>query len=606
MFAKPIGYSYRMVKGRGRMLFRNEPYATIIAEALDGFASGRFGSQAEVVRFLEAQPEYPKDRNGHVLFQHVNALLTRPVYAGMVEAPNWNIGITKGHHPALISYENYLKIQDRLKVKSVAPARKDISAEFPLRGVVVCHDCGTQLTSCYSKGRSKWYAIYFCFKKHCPSYRKSIRREKLEGDFEAILQQLQPSREIFGLAVALLKDWWDVRQASSKTRRQSVEDELRSNERAINQLLDRIIEADNPTVIKAYENRLRLLEQNKALCAEKAANLERPKGDFEKTVRSALVFLASPWEIYKNGSLEVRRMVLKLAFAERPTYSPKDGVRSVLTSSPFRILSDLKGGMEAMVHPTGFEPVAPRLGIWCSILLSYGCPATALLRGAAAVNSLRSILGVGRHHRKGQRRNLHAFFDQRLRLGRGDLAMDAGAVLLAIMHRARLLGKAAPDPGGAFQRLALRLPQCLDQRLHLRLVGDRHNWRDRLGALWNGGHRIGPAIALRPHRRRHHRLGHGPVAADRTGDQAARLLRLIIGGGAEPGLEHMALAFAFEVEHNHETVTSLGIVRRLASAGTRLRTSPMRVRSSSASPSPPVSPISSRTSPQGSITTLWP
>ena len=26
----------------------------------------------------------------------------------------------------------------------------------------------------------------------------------------------------------------------------------------------------------------------------------------------------------------------------------------------------------ALVRPTGFEPVAPRLGIWCSILLSYG------------------------------------------------------------------------------------------------------------------------------------------------------------------------------------------------------------------------------------------
>ena len=27
-----------------------------------------------------------------------------------------------------------------------------------------------------------------------------------------------------------------------------------------------------------------------------------------------------------------------------------------------------------MVRPTGFEPMAPRLGIWCSILLSYGRP----------------------------------------------------------------------------------------------------------------------------------------------------------------------------------------------------------------------------------------
>ena len=28
-----------------------------------------------------------------------------------------------------------------------------------------------------------------------------------------------------------------------------------------------------------------------------------------------------------------------------------------------------------VVRPTGFEPMAPRLGIWCSILLSYGRPA---------------------------------------------------------------------------------------------------------------------------------------------------------------------------------------------------------------------------------------
>jgi hypothetical protein len=25
-----------------------------------------------------------------------------------------------------------------------------------------------------------------------------------------------------------------------------------------------------------------------------------------------------------------------------------------------------------MARPTGFEPVTPRLGIWCSIRLSYG------------------------------------------------------------------------------------------------------------------------------------------------------------------------------------------------------------------------------------------
>jgi hypothetical protein len=41
-----------------------------------------------------------------------------------------------------------------------------------------------------------------------------------------------------------------------------------------------------------------------------------------------------------------------------------------------------------MVRPTGFEPMAPRLGIWCSILLSYGRPALFLVGRKAQGNQL--------------------------------------------------------------------------------------------------------------------------------------------------------------------------------------------------------------------------
>ena len=57
VFHAPIGYRYERVAEHGKLLVRDEPYASIIAEALEGYASGRFATLTEVRRFLEALVE---------------------------------------------------------------------------------------------------------------------------------------------------------------------------------------------------------------------------------------------------------------------------------------------------------------------------------------------------------------------------------------------------------------------------------------------------------------------------------------------------------------------------------------------------------------------
>jgi site-specific DNA recombinase len=78
-------------------------------------------------------------------------------------------------------------------------------AEFPLRGFIACGDCGTPLTACYSEGRNGMHPYYLCFKRECASYRKSIRRDVLEGDLAAFIQQLQPSEDLFAMFCKMLK-----------------------------------------------------------------------------------------------------------------------------------------------------------------------------------------------------------------------------------------------------------------------------------------------------------------------------------------------------------------------------------------------------------------
>jgi hypothetical protein len=127
VFQPPIGYRYDKSAEHGKLLVPDEPNASIIREALEGFAAGRFQSQIEVKRHLEAQPEYPKDLpDGTIRNARVLEMLNRIIYTGYIEVPNWDISLRKGHHEGLISLETFERIQKRLKEGAKASARKGI------------------------------------------------------------------------------------------------------------------------------------------------------------------------------------------------------------------------------------------------------------------------------------------------------------------------------------------------------------------------------------------------------------------------------------------------------------------------------------------------
>ena len=361
VFQAPIGYKYQRVSGHNNLLVRNEPIASILSEALEGYACGRFQTQVEVKRFLESQPLYPKDLPvGQIRNQRIHDILTRPVYAGYVEAKNWNVALRKGHHDGLINFETFERIQDRLTETAKAPARKDISADFPLRGFILCDDCQTPMTSCWSTSKTgAKHPYYMCKEKSCASYRKSIRRDQLEGDFDTLLEGLQPSQGLFAVAKAMFKDAWDMRLAKSAETAKAFEKEVRKAEKQIEGLLDRIVTADNESVVAAYEKRIGKLEREKALLAEKAETTGKPRYAREELFELALQFLSTPYNIYKNGSLAVKKTVLRLAFSEPVSYHRKEGVRTPVLAFPFKALAELSTGKCEMARWGGFEPPTP-------------------------------------------------------------------------------------------------------------------------------------------------------------------------------------------------------------------------------------------------------
>ena len=70
----------------------------------------------------------------------------------------------------------------------------------------------------------------------------------------------------------MFKDAWNQRLAQAKQAVSGLKNDVKQIEKQIDQLLDRIVETENRTVISAYENKIATLEKQKLIAAEKLQN----------------------------------------------------------------------------------------------------------------------------------------------------------------------------------------------------------------------------------------------------------------------------------------------------------------------------------------------
>lgn len=340
-FRCPIGYKFIRHADHGKLLVRNEPVASLIQEVFEGYACGRFQGAAEIMRYLAAHPDWPSSRRDHMTVERVMELLTRVLYAGYLDYPEWGIHMKRGQHEPIVSLAVFNEVQDRLKGKANVPARKDINHDFVLRGAVICDDCGQPYRSCWTTGRSEKYPYYLCQTKGCASYGKSVKRDLMEGEFESLLRALKPSPSLFRVAQELLRELWDARIAASHSNRAQLHDEVKQIESQIEQLVDRIVSTTSQTIISAYENRLSALEARKAEMFERIENCGRPLYDFDTVHRTAMGILENPHITWSYGSFEERRAMLRMIFPARLSYQRGSGFRTAETAIPFRIFNGL-------------------------------------------------------------------------------------------------------------------------------------------------------------------------------------------------------------------------------------------------------------------------
>lgn len=163
----PPGFSYTKDPLHGKLIVCVEPYKTLYKTAIEDFRDGILITIEDFRHFILSQYK-EKGINKKLLKTGARNILKDILYTGWLEYEKWNVMLRKGEHEGIINMETYDVVQERLKGRAKAWRRKDYSADFALRGYLICDSCGNKMTASWSTGRTERYAYSSCTFIDCP------------------------------------------------------------------------------------------------------------------------------------------------------------------------------------------------------------------------------------------------------------------------------------------------------------------------------------------------------------------------------------------------------------------------------------------------------
>ena len=349
--AVPCGMEYKKTPEHGKLLHIKEPEATVIKEALEGFASDRLLRQLDVLNFCLENKEKLNGRK--INFNFVKRILSEIVYTGYVEYPKWEVKRKKGFHQPLINLETYEKIQEKQNKPEKRITARD-KKEFPLRRLISCSVCGEKMTGSNVGGKLKHYAMYTCNNASCQASPKNIQKHVIEKEYISLLNKIAPESEIIDLTRAISLDVWKKSIEEVKTSGKVAEKEIEAKEKQIETYIDLMSKTTSDIVRRKYEIRVEMFE--KEILTLKKQPIAENYLNCADAISEVLDFLGTPADYWQKSNLDGKFMVHNLIFTANPRFDLQNGFGTPEISLPFTIKDAFSNSVSSTVDRTGLEP----------------------------------------------------------------------------------------------------------------------------------------------------------------------------------------------------------------------------------------------------------
>lgn len=356
-FSPPADYKRWEHPIEGKMIQPDEPVASIIKNALEGFASGILGSQEDVRQFLIKNKFPYKGKTVHP--EQVKRILTQSLYAGIIDYPEWKIEPFIGRHTAIISPAIFEKIQNKLFGRAKQPfTRKSDNDDFPIRGFALCPSCSKPYTGSWSKGRNNKYPYYRCNNKQCINTQKSVRKDVLEGLFMQALQMAAPAKQIVSLAKVITLDVFNQKLKQLDLTVAQAHCEIKKLDKQIDDATNKLIESKSVVVQAALEKKIEEIERQRQQIQQSTDSLSNHQIDFGTALDAVMTFIENPHDAWVRCDLKQKKLVQRLVFARPIALHPSQPIGTADLSLPFKMLKDISSGKVDLVEAAGIEPAS--------------------------------------------------------------------------------------------------------------------------------------------------------------------------------------------------------------------------------------------------------
>jgi DNA invertase Pin-like site-specific DNA recombinase len=323
----PVGYTNRTTENGSKYIAPTEPYASIMKVAFERIASKTHNiSQAHM---HAVENGFQKSKN---CFWRA---IRNSLYCGKIKihaTSHESEQYAQGTHEPIISETLFFKVQRIInKKQEKLPKRATLEHLFPLRGFLVCTNCGALLTGSGSQGKSKKYYYY-----HCRSTCKCrLRTEKLNHLFVEQLKSLKLCESYYPICLKILKRILAEESELKTKTTYHLKKKIDETNNKINKARELLLQGDiDGTGFRKIKTDSEL--QINILC-EKLSTFRIKQRQFSKDVNTGLSLFSKLHQLYEEGEIHTKRELIRKIF---PEYLVSDGIfiQTTMVTDAIKIL----------------------------------------------------------------------------------------------------------------------------------------------------------------------------------------------------------------------------------------------------------------------------